>query len=199
MTRILQAISGAERDVAELVQQIKTNPRDLRIRRRYSACVHFLEEDRGLLSAVHRLPYELLARIFDFCANDVEPCWTVPPWTLAHVSRRWRAVALSFPEMWGVVPPIRLSMKDKGKKFIPLLRELLHRSGEHPLSLHISSGEDGVNHPIFQLLITHCMRWRIIVMELGVSDLQALTKFIRRRLSSLYSLKLAVRMPHDGD
>ena len=99
-----------------------------------------------------------------------------------------------------MVPPIRLSKKDKGKKFIPLLRELLHRSGEHPLSLHVSSDEDGVvNHPIFQLLITHCMRWRIIVMELGVSDFQALTKFIRRRLSSLYSLKLAVRTPHEGD
>ena len=200
MTRILQAISGAERDVAEIVQQIKTNPRDMVIQRRYVACVHFLEEHKGLLSAVRRLPYELLAQIFYFCANDREPCWTVPPWTLAHVSRRWRAVALSFPKIWGVVPPIRLSTKDKGKKFIPLLRELLHRSGEHPLSLHISSDEGGiVNHPIFQLLITHCMRWRTVVMELEVSDFQALTQFIRRRLSSLYSLKLAVRMPHDGD
>lgn len=200
VTRILQAINGAERDVAELVQQIKTNPRDLGIRRRYSACVQFLEEHRGLLSPVRRLPYELLAQIFGFCANDPQPCWTAPAWTLAHVSRRWRAVALSFPEIWGVVPPIRLSMKDKGKKFIPLLRELLHRSGEHPLSLHVSSDEDGVvNHPIFQLLITHCMRWRTVVMELEVKDFQALTQFIRRRLSSLYSLKLAVRMPHVGD
>jgi len=200
VTGILQAISGAERDVAELVQQIKTNPRDIGIRQRYFACVHFLEEHKGLLSSVRRLPYELLAQIFDFCANDLEPCWTVPPWTLAHVSRQWRAVALSFPEIWGVIPPIRLAMKDKGKKFIPLLRKLLDRSGEHPLSLHVSSNEVGIiNHPIFQLLITHCMRWRTLVMELEVSDFQALTQFIRRRLSSLYSLKLSIRMSHDGD
>jgi hypothetical protein len=200
VTRILHAISGAESDVAELVQRIKTNPRDKVIQRQYLACVHFLEEHKGLLSPVRRLPYEILAQMFDVCANDLESCWTVPPWTLAHVSRRWRAVALSLPEIWGVVPPIRLSMKDKGKKFIPLLRELLHRSGEHPLSLHVSSDEVGiVNHPIFQLLITHCMRWRTVVMELEVRDFQALTQFIRRRLSSLYSLKLVVRMPHDGD
>ncbi|KIJ99147.1 hypothetical protein K443DRAFT_180056 [Laccaria amethystina LaAM-08-1] len=78
-------------------------------------------------------------------------------------------------------------------------RELLHRSGEHPLSLRVSFDEDGVvNHPIFQLLISHCMRWRTVVMELEVSDFQALTQFIRRRLSSLYSLKLVVPMPRDG-
>jgi hypothetical protein len=124
----------------------------------------------------------------------------VPPWTLAQVSRRWRAVALSFPEIWGVVPSIRLPMKDNGKKFVPVLQEVLHRSGEHPLSIHISSDEDGaVDHATFQLLIKHCMRWRIVVMDLEVRDFQALTQFIQHRLSSLYSLKLTVRMPHDGD
>lgn len=182
------------------MQEIKTNPRDAGIRQRYIACIHFLEEHKGLLSPVRRLPYRVLAQIFYFCANDMEPCWTLPRWTLAQVSRRWRAVALSYPEIWGVVPPIRLPMKDNGKKLVPVLQEVLHRSGEHPLSIHISSDEDGaVDHPIFQLLIKHCMRWRIVVMDLEVCDFKALTQFIRRRLSSLYSLKITVRVPHDED
>lgn len=107
---------------------------------------------------------------------------------------------MSFPGIWGVVPPIRLSMADDGRKFIPLLKELLHRSGEHPLFVHISSDEDGViDHPIFQLLIAHCIRWRTIVMELAASDLQALTQFTWHRLSLLHSLKLTIRTPHDED
>ncbi|EDR01594.1 uncharacterized protein LACBIDRAFT_333071 [Laccaria bicolor S238N-H82] len=200
VARILHAISQAESDLAELAQEIKTNPRDAKVRQRYIACSHFLEEHKGPLSPVRRLPYEVLAQIFDFCANDLEPCWTVPSWTLAQVSRRWRAVALTFPEIWGVVPPIRFPMKDNGEKTVPVLKEVLHRSGEHPLSIHISSDENGVvDHAIFQLLIKHCMRWRIVVMDLEVRDFMALTQFIRHRLTSLYSLKITVRMPHDED
>lgn len=91
-------------------------------------------------------------------------------------------------------------MKDNRKKIVPVLQEVLHRSGEHPLCIHISSDEDGVvDHAIFQLLIKHCMRWRIVVMDLEVRDFKALTQFIRHRLTSLYSLRITVRMPHDGD
>jgi hypothetical protein len=196
----LNAIRGAENDVGEVVQQIKNNPDDKSLRRQYIMCVHFLEIHKGLLPPVRRLPDEILVHILHFCAIDPDPCWTNPPWVVAHVSRQWRVVALSFPKIWGVVPPVKISMKDKGKKFILRLMELLRRSGEHPLSIHISSDEDNVvDHPIFQILITHCARWRTVVMKLSVGDLQALTPLVRRRLSSLYSLKLAVRIPRDED
>lgn len=200
VTRILNAIRGAENDVKEVVQQIKNNSDDKGLRRQYVMCVHFLEIHKGLLSPVHRLSDEMLVHILHFCAIDPDPCWTNPPWVVAHVSRQWRTVALSFPKIWGVVPPVKISMKDKGKKFILHLTEFLCRSGDHPLSIHISSDEDNVvDHPIFQILITHCARWRTVVMKLSVGDLQVLTPLIRRRLSSLYSLKLAVRIPHDED
>lgn len=200
VARILNAIRGAENEVGEVVQQMQNNPDDKGLRRQYIMCVHFLEIHKGLLAPVHRLPDEILVHILHFCAIDPDPCWTNPPWVVAHVSRKWRVVALSFPTIWGVVPPVKISMKDKGKKFILRLMELLRRSGEQPLSIHISSDEDNVvDHPIVQILITHCARWRTAVMKLSVGDLQALTPLIRRRLSSLYSLKLAVRVPHDED
>ena len=140
---------------------MKNKPNDKSLRRQYILCAHFLEIHKGLLAPVRRLPDEMLVHILHFCAIDPDPCWTNPPWVVAHVSRQWRVVALSFPKIWGVVPPVKISMKDKGKKFILYLMELLRRSGEQPLSIHISSDEDNVvDHPIFQILITHCARWR---------------------------------------
>ncbi|KAK7041950.1 hypothetical protein VNI00_008932 [Paramarasmius palmivorus] len=55
---------------------------------------------RSLLSPVHRIPPEVLARIFHACRNH-GPLTSQPTlMTITEVCRRWRDVALSAPYLW---------------------------------------------------------------------------------------------------
>jgi hypothetical protein len=77
VSRILHAISEADSDVAELVQEIKTNPQDTGIRQRYITYIHFLEEHKGLLSPVRRFPTRSWRRFSTF----VRTIWSRVGWS----------------------------------------------------------------------------------------------------------------------
>ncbi|KAF9012948.1 hypothetical protein BDZ89DRAFT_963355, partial [Hymenopellis radicata] len=68
---------------------------------------HF-EEAKSVLHPMRSIPNELLAEIFGHCIlkdyNDLEdPDPLDPrtsPWLLTRVSRRWRNLAVSLPQLW---------------------------------------------------------------------------------------------------
>ncbi|KAJ7173369.1 hypothetical protein C8R46DRAFT_113852 [Mycena filopes] len=66
-------------------------------------------QNGSILSAIRRMPPEILGQIFSWTLpGTAESLRTVvhlkeSPWTLSHVSRYWRAVALSESSLWSTV------------------------------------------------------------------------------------------------
>ncbi|KAG2013095.1 hypothetical protein CC2G_010033 [Coprinopsis cinerea AmutBmut pab1-1] len=89
-------------------------------------------EDRNGLSPVSRVPDEILCEIFMLCAQ----IWTErpngpKPWiAVTHVSRRWRTVALNYPNFWSTI-------YDPDRMGPSWLSTWLKRSQETPLTIEI--------------------------------------------------------------
>ncbi|KAJ7156647.1 hypothetical protein C8R46DRAFT_860900, partial [Mycena filopes] len=59
----------------------------------------FVKTHRAVLSILRLLPDEILLEIFQHCLAPHDARATAP-WVVSHVCRRWRAVALSSPQLW---------------------------------------------------------------------------------------------------
>ncbi|KAK0459215.1 uncharacterized protein EV420DRAFT_309306 [Desarmillaria tabescens] len=112
-----------------------------------------MQEKKSLLSAVRRLPPEILSHIFretiefpiKLTQLDREVFWwnfnpvQCSLWAIALVSRLWRTVALDFPELWSYVN-IMIKKEDFAEGEYSLIRRLglqLSRSQQSLLSLCI--------------------------------------------------------------
>ncbi|KAK6984958.1 hypothetical protein R3P38DRAFT_3450943 [Favolaschia claudopus] len=68
-----------------------------------------LRAENSLLSAIRRIPPEILCEIFKWVAQ--RGCWRYvvgspvvgAPWHLTHICRGWRNVARSYPRLWGTL------------------------------------------------------------------------------------------------
>ncbi|KAK0486428.1 hypothetical protein IW261DRAFT_1306997, partial [Armillaria novae-zelandiae] len=115
---------------------------------------------KALLSPVRRLPAEVLVRIFhetiEFpwkCIDTTED-WrhfdldrefdADSPWSIASVSRRWREVALSFPELWAFINiAVTEELFEEGDyRYLRFVNLHLSRSGSRPLSVAIYENGD---------------------------------------------------------
>ncbi|KAF8347424.1 hypothetical protein F5887DRAFT_955755 [Amanita rubescens] len=118
-------------------------------------------------SPIHRLPPELLGQIFFECVSvgDLDnPNPTACLLVLSHVSKQWRAVALSTPVLWTT-----FAFVERGWTQVPgsytyraerWLNILIDRSGQLPLSFRFSSAFDTHTHPIFSRLVELSHRWK---------------------------------------
>ncbi|KAK0459218.1 uncharacterized protein EV420DRAFT_1747577 [Desarmillaria tabescens] len=117
-----------------------------------------IQEKKSLLSAVRRLPPEILFQIFretiEFPMKRTQTdrdtfWWDFNPapyslWTIELVSRRWRTVALTFPELWSHVN-IYITDDDFSEGEYGFIRRLglqLARSQQSLLSLSICDGDN---------------------------------------------------------
>jgi hypothetical protein len=105
------------------------------------------EEQNALLSPVRSLPPELLAEIFSHCI----PAWRqrASPYIkratmlCSHVCGQWRDIALSTPRLWAC---LSFSIHKHDSSSTDLLNQLwLSRTGECPLTLHISLASRSLN------------------------------------------------------
>ncbi|KAJ6462149.1 hypothetical protein C8R45DRAFT_529129 [Mycena sanguinolenta] len=65
---------------------------------------HNLREHRAILSAVRRIPAELVCEISDLStAQSRVGARGTPPWKLGWICRSWRAYALGYPSLWSSV------------------------------------------------------------------------------------------------
>lgn len=88
-----------EADETELAN-IRQAMRELRAREE-TVCAR-MKRKRRLLSLIRHLPHEILAKIFILWHEERNYIFTRPwtPFRVAHVSSRWRAIALSTPRLW---------------------------------------------------------------------------------------------------
>ncbi|KDR78756.1 hypothetical protein GALMADRAFT_137766 [Galerina marginata CBS 339.88] len=120
---------------------------------------------------IHRLPPELPSYIFELCVPinspstssmiDIELC---APLIIGAVCRGWRQIAWSTPRIWTFI-----SILLEPQKFpvrYELAREWLNRSGQLPLTIHItapatiSPSLDSHFGPMIEFINQHSSRWK---------------------------------------
>ena len=177
---VKKAIADAELTVSQLKQKL-----DQRIgaghsnrgwetvtRHKIGQATRFIQQHRGIISPLRRLPFEILQEIFVWATLHVRPhnrYRTVSelPWRLSQVCRHWRASALSMSSLWSYIPTLQLKKsRPATKRQVDYVSELLRRSGKTPLDIYIwSPYYDHKNHPILDVLLPHSDRWEMLTIE----------------------------------
>ncbi|KAK0226472.1 hypothetical protein IW262DRAFT_769351 [Armillaria fumosa] len=155
----ISALSDFRQDMVNLIS--KADEMIAALREERERVLVKIKEKRGLLSAVRRVPSELLFQIFrdaiEFPIKVTQSdrdvfWWDFTPvqcslWTIELVSRRWRTVSLTFPELWSHVN-IMITKEGFAEGEYSLIRRLgfqLARSQQSSLSLCICDS-DYPNH-----------------------------------------------------
>ncbi|KAK0479835.1 hypothetical protein EDD18DRAFT_1364099 [Armillaria luteobubalina] len=122
-----------------------------------------------ILSPSRRLPAELLTDIFIRCSSlrDRSDSPLDPgafPWTLSHVCRKWREVAIATPELWS---SIHLNFEDdrflngsRKREAAFMLGVILDRARPHDLDISIYSDNDISMHPAGAVLLPSARYWK---------------------------------------
>ena len=125
--------------------------------------------DHDHSSIFDRLPVEVMSIIFAFYASKLVR--KTSPFTLGAVSKRWREIAWTTPEIWTDL----LLYKPRTRKMatcIQLAKDWLSRSGALPLfiSVHISSADGELQlDQLISLVDTlnqHCHHWYSLDLDL---------------------------------
>ncbi|KAF9257749.1 hypothetical protein L218DRAFT_990910, partial [Marasmius fiardii PR-910] len=153
---------------------------------------------RLILRPIHKMPPELLGKIFSFAADlsTTEDPFKTPsslhptrmPWVLAKVCQPWRKLALGIPSLWSPVS-LALPSKRATQSFLNAqtyrLNLQLQRSGDQPIDVIVSTCnmKEDVD-PLLLLLCSHSPRWRTLHIELDDKDAPTLSS-IRNHLPLL--------------
>ncbi|KAJ7036626.1 hypothetical protein C8F04DRAFT_474856 [Mycena alexandri] len=150
----------------------------------------YREQNQAIRSPLRRIPPEILAEIF---------LWTLPPpgrrgfgttespWILTHVSRRWRAVAISSPALWSALS-ISFLDNDYPSYPLPMIETQLVRA--HNLKIHFYGSQTYDSQPqteIFPRLTAHASRWE----ELSLGLTSALVPLLSSLMGRLPLLRRA--------
>ncbi|KAF7970404.1 hypothetical protein HWV62_24205 [Athelia sp. TMB] len=193
-----ETVTATLADIAELDQEISRLQAALvELQCKRASLQSFANAHQSLLNPITRLPTEVLSRIFQQC---IIVCWLdktdVPyryerfddtPLKIAAVCRHWRNIALSTPRLW-VAMTFMLRPKDI-KRQIKLAQMWISRSGNAPLSIHLSSYAN-YRDPMrkFMVLIGSTSgRWRHFYCKISLPMLQCISS-IKQRLPLLETL-----------
>ncbi|KAF8905697.1 hypothetical protein CPB85DRAFT_909629 [Mucidula mucida] len=136
---------------------------DLLVRARAQADSH-LADAKSLLHPMRSLPNEFLGEIFSHCvwtwdtADGTQQIDALAPsstlWTLIHVCRRWRQLALALPHLWTYIEldfdmfPQDITPRQLAFK----MALLIERSKGLPLFIFITATTDIEDHSIILIL-----------------------------------------------
>ncbi|KAJ7498125.1 hypothetical protein B0H11DRAFT_1998782, partial [Mycena galericulata] len=137
------------------------------------------------------MPPEVLGEIFLWTlssADEMNHGWSVlkdSPWTLTHVSHRWRAIASSTPSLWSLVV-VDYSIKDA----YPLAMARTQIDRARVLRIHFYGAKESDCSPqieMLNLLSKHSTRWEELSVEL-TAELAPHLAALRGRLPALRRL-----------
>ena len=137
-----------------------------------------IQSHTTILSVFRTLPFEIIQKIFRFAQ---ESAWLPltkrdkTPWTLMHVSRRWRTVALDSPFLWNRINVCFKTSQDKKKnvpaKSLNYIKQCISQSGAGDLhatfysDIEYSNREDDRAMQILLApLIAQSMRWATLYL-----------------------------------
>lgn len=175
-----------------------------------------LLQHRSVLSAVRRLPPEILGEIFLFAAAGCRLIWpptsasdSAMPWLLGKVCSYWRTVAFSLPRLWSEIHmdvryqiPLSSStdLYDKtyesmlrfGEKF---LQSCLNRSGNEMLTFSIEvDGLRDMAHPLLEILVQHSERWEDVSLHLDIFSHHTVLAPAKNRVPNLRRLHIGTSL-----
>ncbi|KAF9019868.1 hypothetical protein BDZ89DRAFT_305120 [Hymenopellis radicata] len=85
------------------------------------------------------------------------------PWTVSHVSRRWRALSLTFPRLWSCIAvylPCRRGASDHAQRLAQRLAMHIARARSADLFIRIYAFRTPYPlHPVFPVLFPSMSRW----------------------------------------
>lgn len=115
------------------------------------------------------------------------------PWSITHVSRLWRDVALSRADLWSQVPCITLSSKKLREQadppFMEYLEEILHRSKTNPIYVYIRGRYHPHLHKHFvDVFLSHVERVKFL--RIRCPEIVDLLGSVKGRLLSLELLSV---------
>ncbi|KAJ8089417.1 hypothetical protein PM082_014665 [Marasmius tenuissimus] len=167
---------------------------------------------KSILRPIHRLPPELLERVFSFSVDIPELYDSLgyreqtqssldprkSPWTLAQVCQSFRNMALATPSLWSFIsfgflgptstanPEYLAHLRAHNHR----LRLQLQRSSDLPLTIMTHTPDDmtSIDRSLFQLC-SHTDRWRSLRIELHSSSSEELSQ-IRGSLPNIESLDI---------
>ncbi|KZP03567.1 hypothetical protein FIBSPDRAFT_1055199 [Athelia psychrophila] len=153
---------------------------------------------RSILSASRRLPAELMLEIFFHCLPEFpfKPSPDEAPWLLGGICRFWRSITGSTPQLWSTLT-LEISPGDSGK-YCDAMTEWLSRSSSRALSLKLTISmlfvemEEITSHPVFQLALRHCCRWKDVHIYLYSDTAAQSFAGISGKVPLLQSLKVDI-------
>ena len=133
----------------------------------------FLQAHEPVLAPVRRLPYELLAQIFDdYVDNGLSPKYASPPWILGHICKSWRAAALSTPLLWTrfhFTVGKNISEAQVTYTLLPAYTTILQLSSNRPISFYYKQEDDGPATAILKIIFDCAERWENVTFILPES------------------------------
>ncbi|KIK69383.1 hypothetical protein GYMLUDRAFT_255901 [Collybiopsis luxurians FD-317 M1] len=125
---------------------------------------------RSLLAPIHRLPNELLSRIFDCACEDMTARRGISDaaFSLSAVCSRWRSLSLSHPKMWSNI----CLHYSYGSKLDAPFDLYIERSKQQLLTLQL--GAYSPNQVFIQKLVACCSRWQNVTLTGSSSFMEAL-------------------------
>ena len=188
---ILKVISAVEVQSLRL-EEIQELGADRMTKYQLDHAHRFVHAHKGVLSAIRRIPPELLQEIFlHITIPWTYSRWNTIPWALSQVCRLWRTTALSVSSLWSRLPTIYLHKKVPCS-YAAQIRELLVRSRDAPISFYLYAPfKELDSHPIIDALVLHSERWHTVAIDSTTPTIFAF-KRIKGRLSSLRTLSLEV-------
>ncbi|KAJ6592320.1 hypothetical protein DFH09DRAFT_1273394 [Mycena vulgaris] len=151
-----------------------------------------IREHEGTLSPLRQMPPELLSLVFAFARpaeSDADPA----PWTVSHVSRRWRAISVSQPALWAAVV-LDLGRDRTATPF--RLATHLQRSGNLPLVISLVARKEEYKERdagLLDVIASYCARWETLQI-LGRTAFYCNLARIRGQLPSLRGLDLTLNL-----
>ncbi|KAK0457490.1 uncharacterized protein EV420DRAFT_1548539 [Desarmillaria tabescens] len=157
LARRLESLSYIDKKIIQLRTELEAH---LHAR---DAIANEVDTIRTGLHPIRRLPDDILTVIFELCVRnptklldswhsyDYDSLVTDDaPWTLSHVCRQWRAVAVNTSRLWSCVNLTFSDSEELGNERY-LLELQLERLKGHDISLSISNPAD--DHPLLPLII----------------------------------------------
>ncbi|KAK0444482.1 hypothetical protein EV421DRAFT_1903108 [Armillaria borealis] len=160
----------------------------------YTTLNRTLGEYKRILSPIRNLPEDVLGEIFLSAQSDNGYDVlhvSVPPWSLGHVCRWWRDVAVSFPSLWS---RMLIWAEDSVSDPLSLMQTVLARSSRHLLTVCFQywpshSYRCPYANEMFTLLTEQAHRWKILYFSIPPSAYHLLAP-IRGRINCLQTLHL---------
>ncbi|KAJ7364477.1 hypothetical protein DFH08DRAFT_930390 [Mycena albidolilacea] len=167
ITKLIEDVEGNIRGLDAQISQLQRLTAQLISRR--AELDDFAHDHRGTISAVRRVPSDIMSEIFlrcvdpDSSGNFRSTYAALQP--IMQVCGQWRVVALGSPRLWS-----RIVVDEDGAKEGRLVQETslqLQRSGQAPLSLSLGSFRHSCPPGVLDILFDVSPRWYDVRLTLS--------------------------------